>query len=199
MDLQFPSFNLIFRMHFFPSLLLLYYYCPPPGRDGSLLKAVDIRGANLFALQEAKFYYNDLHSFQWQHQQHVLQTCTMVHTTTYCCCCNTVNVIVLYYYYYGSIYLDSRLNHVLTLLLLASGATQLLLVKIEGWLLCSIQLVLLLQSTRMHSITTSFPLWTIPFLICLPIVQLQRNGVNNNSTTLLERRNPKPITTILLL
>ena len=63
MDLQFPSFNLIFRMHFFPSLLLLYYYCPPPGRDGSLLKAVDIRGANLFALQEAKFYYNDLHSF----------------------------------------------------------------------------------------------------------------------------------------
>ena len=35
---------------------------------------------------------------------------------------------------------------------------------------------------RMHSITTSFPLWTIPFLICLPIVQLQRNGVNNNST-----------------
>ena len=90
MDLQFPSFNLIFIDALFPSLLLLYYYCPPPGRDGSLLKAVDIRGANLFALQEAKFYYNDLHSFQWQHQQHVLQTCTMVHTTT-------VNVIVLYY------------------------------------------------------------------------------------------------------
>ena len=139
MDLQFPSFNLIFIDALFPSLLLLYYYCPPPGRDGSLLKAVDIRGANLFALQEAKFYYNDLHSFQWQHQQHVLQTCTMVHTTT-------VNVIVLYYYYGStSIYLDSRLNHVLTLLLLASGATQLLLVKIEGWLLCNIQLVLLLQ------------------------------------------------------
>ena len=139
MDLQFPSFNLIFRMHFFPSLLLLYYYCPPPGRDGSLLKAVDIRGANLFALQEAKFYYNDLHSFQWQHQQHVLQTCTIVHTyyylllLLYCEC----NCTILYYYYY-SIYLDSRLNHVLTLLLLASGATQLLLVKIEGWLLCMV-------------------------------------------------------------
>ena len=103
MDLQFPSFNLIFINALFPSLLLLYYYCPPPGRDGSLLKAVDIRGANLFALQEAKFYYNDLHSFQWQHQQHVLQTCTMVHTTT-------VNVIVLYYYYILGQQTQPRIN-----------------------------------------------------------------------------------------
>ena len=119
---------------YFQKIKYIFYYCLP----GFPIKSVDIRGANLFALQEAKFYYNDLHSFQWQHQQHVLQTCTMVHTTT-------VNVIVLYYYY-STIYLDSRLNHVLTLLL-ASGATQLLLVKIEGWLvLCSsIQLVLLLQ------------------------------------------------------
>ena len=42
---------------YFQKIKYIFYYCLP----GFPIKSVDIRGANLFALQEAKFY-NDLHS-----------------------------------------------------------------------------------------------------------------------------------------